>query len=87
MAQEFHATYEHGILRLDAPLPLAELTRVTGLVTDVERAAGACPSPLSDLSEAHLSEAEFEHLLDEWAADAPPLPPDFCHADTYLHHD
>lgn len=41
MSQEFHATYEHGVLRLDAPLALPEQTRVTGIVSGVENSSNA----------------------------------------------
>jgi hypothetical protein len=81
MSQEFHATYEHGILRLDVPLPLPEQTRVTGIVSNVESAAA--PS----VAQKPMSDEEFERRFDELAIDVPPLPPDFSRADVYLDHD
>jgi hypothetical protein len=36
MSQQFEATYEHGVLRLDAPLALPENSRVVGIVSNVE---------------------------------------------------
>jgi hypothetical protein len=36
MSQQFEATYQHGVLRLDAPLALPENSRVIGVVRDVE---------------------------------------------------
>jgi hypothetical protein len=36
MSQQFEATYQHGVLRLDAPLALPENSRVIGIVSDVE---------------------------------------------------
>jgi hypothetical protein len=82
MPQEFHATYEHGILRLDAPLALPEQARVTGIVNNVE-------SPANSLAPKYeLSPEEFERQFDELAFDdVPPLPPDFSRADIYLDHD
>jgi hypothetical protein len=81
MSQEFHATYEHGILRLDAPLALPEQTRVTGFVNGVS--SSATPHPADS-----LSHEEFERLLDEMALDdVPPLPRDFSREDFYLDHD
>ena len=81
MSQEFHATYEHGILRLDVPLPLPEQTRVTGIVSNVESAAA--PS----VAQKSMSAEEFERQFDELAIDVPPLPADFSRADIYLDHD
>ena len=80
MGEEFHTTYEHGILRLDAPLALPEQTRVTGVVSGVS--SSATPHPADS-----LSDEEFERMLDEMALDVPPLPPDFSRADIYLDHD
>jgi len=81
MSQEFQAIYEHGILRLDVPLPLADQTRVTGIVSNVESAAA---QPIVANS---LSLEEFERRFDELALDVPPLPADFSRADVYLDHD
>ena len=36
MSQQFEATYEHGVLRLDSPLALPENARVIGIVSNVE---------------------------------------------------
>jgi hypothetical protein len=36
MSQQFEAIYQHGVLRLDAPLALPENARVIGTVSDVE---------------------------------------------------
>ena len=83
MTQEFHATYEHGVLRLDVPLALPEQTRVTGLVTGANSPDGKQPTAPQD----RLSDEEFERLLDKMAIDVPPLPPDFSRADIYLDHD
>lgn len=33
MSQEFHATYESGVLRLDEPLAIPEQARVSGVVS------------------------------------------------------
>jgi hypothetical protein len=82
MSVEFHATYEHGILRLDVPLALPEQTRVTGVVSNVE------PPAILSADEDQMSPEEFERQLDEVALDdVPPLPPDFSRADIYLDHD
>jgi len=81
MSQEFHAIYEHGILRLDVPLPLPEQTRVTGIVSNVESAA------TDFAAQDSMSLEEFERQLDELSLDVPPLPPDFSRADIYLDHD
>ena len=81
MSQEFHATYEHGILRLDAPLALPEQTRVTGILSNVE------PAAIPPAAQDSMSLEEFERQLDELALDVPPLPPDFSRADIYLDHD
>jgi hypothetical protein len=82
MGQEFHATYEHGILRLDVPLLLPEQTRVTGIVSNVDS------SIVSGTGQAEISPEEFERLLDELALnDVPPLPADFSRTDIYLDHD
>jgi hypothetical protein len=82
MNQEFHATYEHGILRLDAPLALPEQTRVIGIVNKVE------PRSIPPANTGQMSLEDFDRLLDELAIDdVPPLPPDFSRADIYLDHD
>jgi hypothetical protein len=82
MPQEFHAIYEHGILRLDAPLALPEQARVTGVVNNVE------PPAQASVAQGEMSLEEFERGLDELALDnVPPLPPDFSRADIYLDHD
>ena len=83
MTQEFYATYDHGVLRLDSPLAIPDQTRVTGLVTGVNTSDGKLPTAPQD----RLSDEEFERLLDELALDVPPLPPDFSRADIYLDHD
>jgi hypothetical protein len=44
MNQQFQATYEHGVLRLDAPLPLPDNIRVTGLVTSASEGEGTRPA-------------------------------------------
>ena len=82
MSNEFHATYEHGVLKLDAPLSLPEQARVTGFVLGVETAnvVGAEAMKLSD--------ADFEQLLDEFSVHGcPALPADFSRADIYSDHD
>lgn len=82
MSQEFHATYEHGILRLDTPLALPDQTRVTGIVSNVDS------SIVPGTGQPEMSPEEFERLLDELALDnVPPLPADFSRADIYLDHD
>ncbi len=81
MSQEFNATYEHGILRLDAPLALPDKARVTGIVSNVES------SDTTPVHQDSISPEEFERLLDELAMDVPPLPQDFSRADIYLDHD
>jgi hypothetical protein len=81
MGQEFHATYEHGILRLDVPLPLPEQTRVTGIVSN------AAPAETLPSAADSMTIEEFDRQLDELALDVPPLPADFSRADIYLEHD
>lgn len=78
MSQEFHATYESGVLRLDSPLALPELARVSGVVTSM-----AAQPPQPEL----ISDEQFFRELDELALDVLPLPPDFSRADIYLDHD
>jgi hypothetical protein len=81
MSQEFQATYEHGVLRLDAPLAIPERTRVTGVVNDVDSAG---EPPLPDL----ISVEEFDRLLDELAMPlGGKLPADLSRADIYFDHD
>jgi hypothetical protein len=81
MSQEFHATYEHGILRLDVPLALPEQTRVTGIVSGVS--SSATPHPADS-----LSDEQFERLLDEMATPCGGnLPADFSREDIYFDHD
>jgi hypothetical protein len=82
MSQEFHATYEHGILRLDMPLALPEQTRVSGIVSSAESAAA--PS----IAEDSTSSEEFERILDELAMPlGGTLPADFSREDVYFDHD
>jgi hypothetical protein len=78
MSVEFHATYEHGILRLDIPLALPEQTRVTGVVRNVEPPA----------TQDQLSPEEFDRLLDDLAMPlGGTLPADFSREDIYFDHD
>ncbi len=80
MERTFQATYEQGILRLDAPLSLPEHARVTGQVTII--------SPPVEPETARQSVEEFDKLLDEFSTPGcPPLPSDFSRADIYLDHD
>jgi predicted DNA-binding antitoxin AbrB/MazE fold protein len=82
MSQEFHATYEQGILRLDQPLALPEQTRVLGVVKEESLEAGA-NLPLFET----LTDDEFERELDSLSWEVMPLPPDFSRADIYSDHD
>ena len=78
MNQPFQATYEHGVLRLDAPLALPEQARVAGvIVTTVGEAPTANGSP----------DEGFMEELDSLSLDVPVLPGDFSRADMYLDHD
>ena len=84
MDKTFCATYEQGVLKLDAPLSLPEHARVTGLVTKVDtqpnEPAQALPSDLPD--------DEFDRMLDEFSiSGGKPLPADFSRADIYSDHD
>ena len=82
MPNEFHATYEHGVLKLDAPLSLPEQARVTGLVLGVETPNGV------DAAAAKLSDADFEQLLDDFSVHGcQSLPADFSRDDIYSDHD
>jgi hypothetical protein len=82
MSQEFQATYEHGILRLDVPLSLPKQTRVTGIVSNVESAA--TPS----VAQKPMSDEEFERRFDELAMPLRgTLPADFSREDIYFDHD
>lgn len=84
MDKTFHATYERGVLRLDAPLSLPEQARVVGLVVGVNAPTG---EPLKALSN-ELADDEFERLLDEFSIHGTSsLPADFSRADIYLDHD
>lgn len=83
MTNEFHATYEQGVLKLDAPLAVPEQARVTGVVVGVET-----PNGNVQAASPQLSDAEFERMLDEFSvAGCAPLPADFSRADIYLDHD
>lgn len=82
MPNEFHATYEHGVLKLDAPLSLPEQARVTGLVLGVETPSGV------NAASPKLSDADFEKLLDEFSVHGcQSLPADFSRNDIYSDHD
>jgi hypothetical protein len=84
MDKTFHATYEQGVLRLDAPLSLPEQTRVVGLVVGVDAPTGEPPQA----SATNLADDEFERLLDEFSVHGGnSLPADFSRADLYLDHD
>jgi len=83
MTNQFHATYEHGVLKLDAPLAVPEQARVTGVVVGIETPNGSAVE-----GAPQLSDAEFERMLDEFSvAGCAPLPADFSRADIYLDHD
>jgi len=78
MSQEFHATYQSGVLRLDVPLALPEQARVSGVVTPIN-----AQSPWPEV----ISDEQFFRELDELALEVTPLPADFSRADIYLDHD
>lgn len=79
MDQTFHATYVHGVLRLDSPLSLPEDSRVVGHVTTVQTSAEPQVAP--------LSVEEFDKLFDEAAVDGPACQGTYSRADIYLDHD
>ena len=81
MSQEFQATYEHGVLRPDAPLALPEHARVVGSFSKVEDLAA------STVETAQVSIDELDRTLEELSLDVRPLPADFSRADIYLDHD
>ncbi len=84
MDKTFCATYEQGVLKLDAPLSLPEHARVTGLVTKVD----AQPSEAAQAARNDLPDDEFERMLDEFSiGGGKPLPTDFSRADIYSDHD
>ena len=64
MSQEFHAIYEHGILRPLEPLNLPESAEVTGFVRQTSPCATTESDPLLGLMS---SESD---LLDEIVAEA-----------------
>jgi hypothetical protein len=78
MSQEFHATYDHGVLRLDQPLALPDQEKVTGIVFSANESL-AQTLPIND--------EEFLLELDGLSLDVPVLPPDFSRADIYSDHD
>jgi len=83
MTNEFHATYEQGVLKLDAPLSLPEQARVKGVVVGIET-----PNGVGQTTAPQLSDAEFERLLDEFSVSGcASLPVDFSREDIYLDHD
>lgn len=84
MQNAFHAIYEQGVLKLDAPLGLPEHARVTGFVTESETPRReSLPIAPSD-----AADDEFERMLDEFSiGGGTPLPADFSRADLYADHD
>lgn len=84
MDKTFFATYEQGVLKLDAPLSLPEHARVTGLVMKVD----AQPGEAVQAVRSDLPDDEFERMLDEFSIGrGRPLPADFSRADIYSDHD
>ena len=84
MDKTFHATYEHGILRLDSPLGLPEHARVTGLVIGVDDQQSEKPRAL----QSDVADDEFDRMLDEFSmSGGAPLAADFSRADIYSDHD
>ena len=81
MSEEFQATYEFGVLRLDKPLALPEQTRVTGVLRNLDDASQASQVATP------LSLEEFDRSLDQLSFEVPPLPADFTRSDIYLDHD
>jgi predicted DNA-binding antitoxin AbrB/MazE fold protein len=66
MSEEFHAIYEHGILRPLAPLNLPELAEVTGFVQQKSRSVDATSNdPLLGLmsDEPELVDAIVEEAM------------------------
>jgi predicted DNA-binding antitoxin AbrB/MazE fold protein len=63
MSQEFHAIYEHGVLRPLTPLNLPELTEVTVILHTNKRPQAATRDPLLGLM------ADESNLLDEVVED------------------
>jgi predicted DNA-binding antitoxin AbrB/MazE fold protein len=66
MSEEFHAIYEHGILRPLAPLNLPELAEVTGFVQQKSRPVDvAAADPLMGLmsDEPELVDAVVEEAM------------------------
>ncbi len=78
MNEEFQATYEHGVLRLDQPLALPDHSRVAGVVI-------ALTTPSVPVTAG--SDDDFNSELDELALNVPVLPADFTRADIYADHD
>lgn len=77
MSIETTAVYSNGVLQLDPALPLEDQQVVRVTIDPINL----------DKGPEHLTQAEFEAVLDEMADiiphDTPPLPPDFSRDDCY----